>query len=248
MWRLFKMTPLQGEPARESNRTCIGLLQQGPGEISQTNSAWTFWGDDAKCCQDGHRFSPETSLSSQWRYPNSWGSNRPPACTVLSLRWNWRSSKGWVLWHLLTIIRFFDPSIASLQYNIILCFSFNFQLWLATSLPSQTNYWLAWWDNSTFTTSHTSYNTTWSKSKTTPHHLWQCRLDWLMILPIFHNLPCEGWWPESESGPEKMTANEGAESLSLRFADFMFQQQGHFPTKHQHGMMANWRQNDAKGL
>jgi len=36
-----------------------------------------------------------------------------------------------------------------------------------------------------------------------------------------------------------MTANEGAESLSLRFADFMFQQQGHFPTKHQHGMMAN---------
>ena len=137
MWRLFKMTPLQGEPARESNRTCIGLLQQGPGEVSQANSAWTFWGDDAKCCQDGHRFSPETSLSSQWHYPNSWGSNRPPACTVLSSRWNWRSSKGWVLWHLLTIIRFFDPSIASLQYHIILCFSFNFQLWLATSLPKQ---------------------------------------------------------------------------------------------------------------
>ena len=29
-----------------------------------------------------------------------------------------------------------------------------------------------------------------------------------MILPIFHNLPCEGWWPESESGPEKKTTNE----------------------------------------
>ena len=70
-----------------------------------------------------------------------------------------------------------------------------------------------------------------------------------MILPIFHNLPCEGGWPESESGPEKKkNTNEGAESLSWRFDDFMFQQQGHVPTKHQYGMMANWRQNDAKGL
>ena len=77
MWRLFKMTPLQGEPARESSRTLysISLLQHGPGKVSQTNSAWTFWKNDkrkvpdAKCCQDGHRFSPEASLSIQWRYP-----------------------------------------------------------------------------------------------------------------------------------------------------------------------------------
>ena len=31
----------------------------------------------------------------------------------------------------------------------------------------------------------------------------------------------------SESGPEKMNANGGAESLSWCFDDFMFQQQGH---------------------
>ena len=68
----------------------------------------------------------------------------------------------------------------------------------------------------------TSYNTTWSKRKTKPHHLWQWWPDWLMILPSFHNLLYEGcqWRPWIPI---------------MMFDDFVSTTRS-FATRHQHGM------------
>ena len=63
--------------------TCRGIQQNFVSAYFNIGlekySAGTFWGKDkqkvldTKCCQNGHWFSPETSLSSQWNYSNSRG-------------------------------------------------------------------------------------------------------------------------------------------------------------------------------
>ena len=139
------MTPLQGEPARESSRTLysISLLQHGPGKVSQTNSAWTFWKNDkrkvpdAKCCQDGHRFSLEASLSIQWRYPKLLRLQTDhPLVPVIGRELEGQQRLG----PLTCLLR-----SGSLRLPFHRCNSmFYFQLWLTTSLYTQTNYWVEW--------------------------------------------------------------------------------------------------------
>ena len=140
MWRLFKMTPLQGEPARESNTTCIDLFQHRPGEVSQTNLAWTFCGNDkrkAKRCQNGHRFSPETSLSSQWNYSNSWGFRQTASlrCPVIELELELEVQQG-----LGSLTCFYDQILWSFHFIAeILYFTFN-----SDWLPCYLNKLLSW--------------------------------------------------------------------------------------------------------
>ena len=251
MWDPFKMTPLQGEPAGESNTTCIGLLQHGPGEVSQTNSAWTFWGNNTPSVVKmaiGFHQKHLYLVSGVTQTPEA--SNRTPACGVLS-------SGYWELegqQRLGPLTCFYDQIFWSVHFITHHHSVFYFRLWLATSLPKQT----AELHNETIGCGASTVIT--SHTHAIQHNLVQVKNQATSSLTVstwsandpsyfFHNLPCVGWWPESESGPEKNDSQWGAESLSwCLFYDFMFQQQGHFPTKHQHGMMANWRQNDAKGL
>ena len=80
------------------------------------------------------------------------------------------------------------------------------------------------------TWSHTSYSTTLFKSKTNPHHLWQCWPDWLMILPSFHHFPCDGM-----ARIQKWSWMKWRWILSW-FNVFFFPTTRSFATKHQHGM------------
>ena len=228
MWDPFKMTPLQGEPAGESNTTCIGLLQHGPGEVSQTNSAWTFWGNNTPSVVKmaiGFHQKHLYLVSGVTQTPEA--SNRTPACGVLS-------SGYWELegqQRLGPLTCFYDQIFWSVHFITHHHSAFYFRLWLATSVPKQT----AELHNETIGCGASTVIM--SHTHAIQHNLVQVKNQATSSLTVstwsandpsyfFHNLPCEGWWTESESGPEKMTANEGAESLSWRFDVFMFQQQG----------------------
>ena len=96
MWWLFT---LPSEPAGESNTTCIGLLQHGPGEVSQTYSTLVLFfsfvverklftaSATASACHDLSGRATEkfctpsvvkmaNGFRQKWRYSNSRGSGQ----------------------------------------------------------------------------------------------------------------------------------------------------------------------------
>jgi len=94
------MTPLQGEPAGESNRTLyqptsfnMGLEKYSAGHFWGTNKK--FWTPSVVRMAIGFHQKHLSPVSGITRTPEA--SDRLQACAVLSSTWNWRSNKGWVL-------------------------------------------------------------------------------------------------------------------------------------------------------
>ena len=246
MWDPFKMTPLQGEPAGESNTTCIGLLQHGPGEVSQTNSAWTFWGNNTPSVVKmaiGFHQKHLYLVSGVPQTPEA--SNRTPACGVLS-------SGYWELegqQRLDPLTCFYDQIFWSVHFITHHHSVFYFRL--ATSLPKQT----AELHSETIGSGASTVIT--SHTHAIQHNLVQVKNQATSSLTVstwsandpsyfFHNLPCEGWWPESESGPEKKTTNE---ALKPYHDVLMFSYSNNKVISYQvPAWDGDWRQNDVKWL
>lgn len=115
----------------------------------------------------------------------------------------------------LTIIRVSDASISSLYIYYDLCLLST----LIDYLTTQTNCWVARWDSwlgagaIIVIRSHASYNTNGPSPKHS-HIICDsiCRIRWWTFLDCI--IFCARDGPNPESGPQKKTANEGAESLS----------------------------------
>ena len=140
--------PFQDDPS--SRWTCRGIQHN----LYWPTSTWAwrsfpnkfsmnFLGEQhTKCCQDGHRFSPETSLSSQWRYPNSWGfkQNTRLWCPVIGiLGTGGRAKVGSFDMFLRS-----DFLIRPFHHSSSLCVLLST---LVGYLTTQTNCWVAQWDN-----------------------------------------------------------------------------------------------------
>jgi len=184
MWSLFKMT--------QHNMPWPTYLLQ---HIMKLYAMRTFWWTTGKrfpkvlhtnYCQDGHRFLPETPLSSQCRSSKSRGFGQTTSLwtPVIKLELGVQQRLG-----TLTCFNYHQIfwSFHCITVHIILCFSINFQLWLTTTLPKE-NAELhgetiagCWCQHSHKEPYIIQYNMVQLQNQA-------CRLDWLMILPRFHHL------------------------------------------------------------